>query len=152
MIPWWHWILSGDWLKPLLASMNAPPSVIPTVWISDCLGASLVGIKMEFIGLSDIPLPTCSLRRTTEMLCFLSSFLGPIPLSNNSWGLPIAPAEMIISLSLFRVRKACCCPPFSSLNSTPMVLGFLCSVQEMMLLSRLLLKWIGIIRARPALD
>jgi hypothetical protein len=93
-----------------------------------------VGIKTELRGLSDIPLPTCSLRSTTEMLCFLSSVLGPMPLISNSWGLPIAPAETIISLPLFSLRKAWCCSPFSSLNWTPIALGFRCPVQEMTLL------------------
>ena len=127
-------MLSSVWLKPLLASINTPPSVIPTVSIRDCFGGFLVGINTELNGLSDIPLPTCSLRRTTEMLCFLSSFLGPMPLINNNWGLPIAPAETIISLPLFWLRKACCFSPFSSLNWTPVALGFWCPVQEMRLL------------------
>lgn len=129
MIPWWQWMLSAVWLKPLLASMNTPSSVIPTVSIRDCFGGFSVGINTEFIGLSDIPLPTCSLCRTTEMLCFVSSLLGPMPLINNSWGLPIAPAETITSLRLFWMRKACWSPPFSSLNWTPIALGR-CPVQR----------------------
>lgn len=99
-------MLSSDWLKPLLASINTPASVIPTVSIKDCFVGFFIGTKIEFIGLSDIPLPTCSLRSTTEMLCLLSSLLGPIPLSNNSCGLPIAPAETMMSLPLFLLRKA----------------------------------------------
>lgn len=131
MIPWWQWMLSSVWLNPLLASINTPTSVIPTVSIRDCFVGFFIGTKIEFIGLSDIPLPTCSLRRVTEILCFLSSFLGPIPLSIKSCGLPIAPAETIISLPLFSLRKAWWCLPFSSLNWTPIALGFLCPVQEM---------------------
>jgi hypothetical protein len=38
MIPWWQWMLSDDWLKPLLASIYTPALVIPTVSIKDCRG------------------------------------------------------------------------------------------------------------------
>lgn len=109
-------MLSGDWPKPLLASMNTPASVIPTVSIRDWRGGLFVGMNMEFMGLSAIPLPTYLLWRTTGILWLLRSFLGPIPLSNSSWGLPIAPAETMISLSQLLLRNAWWSPPFSSVN------------------------------------
>lgn len=124
MIPWCQWTLSDDWPNPLLASMNTPSSVIPTVSMRDCRGGLLVGMNMEFMGLSAIPLPTYLLWRTTGMLWFLRSFLGPIPLSSSSWGVPIAPADTIISLSLLLFKNAWWCLPFSSVNWTPMALAF----------------------------
>jgi len=134
MIPWWQWTLSDDWPKPLLASINTPSSVIPTVSMRDCRGGLLVGMKMEFMGLSAIPLPTYLLWRTTGMLWLLRWFFGPIPLSRSNWGVPIAPADTIISLSFLLFRNAWWCLPFSSVNWTPMALGFRRPASEMMFL------------------
>lgn len=123
MIPWWQWMLSEDWPKPLLASMKEPNVVIPTVSIRDCLTGFLEGMKMEFMGLSESPLPTWGLLRITVMFSFWRSFFGPMPLRSSSWGLPTVPEETITSLRLLPLTKARCRRPHSSLNTTPIAFG-----------------------------
>lgn len=77
-------MLSEDWPKPLLASMKVPILVMPTVCMRDCRTGFFVGMKMEFMGLSDIPFPTYWLSRISGIFIFSRSFRGPIPLSSNS--------------------------------------------------------------------
>jgi hypothetical protein len=92
-------MLSDDWPNPLLASINEPSFVIPTVSIRDCFTGFFVGTKMEFMGLSDISFPTCWLYKMGLIPNLSKSSFGPMPLRINNWGLAIAPVEMIISLA-----------------------------------------------------
>ncbi|OAY69055.1 hypothetical protein ACMD2_11986 [Ananas comosus] len=103
--------------------MKLPNWVMPTTWMRETSTRVGDGTNTAFIGLSDIPTPTIGWSTTTLMPSDSSWPRGPTPLSISTCGLPIAPADTMISY-------ARCFLPAESRNTTPCAVGLTFPVLE----------------------
>lgn len=108
---------------PLAPSMKLPNWVMPTTWMRETSTGVGDGTNTAFIGLSDIPTPTIGWSTTTLMPSDSSWPRGPTPLSISTCGLPIAPADTMISFLDPLFRYARCFLPAESRNTTPCAVG-----------------------------